>query len=99
MSYMSCIVELINKKLTEHDLLPTNKNELLQYFGVLLLCTRFEVGDRTDLWNTKSASKYIPCARFGQTGISKNRFKDLTRFISFSTPSGVSDFTSATERW
>jgi hypothetical protein len=63
---------------------PTSTGEMLKFFGVLILATRFEFGTRASLWNTTSSSKYIPAPCFGKTGMSKNRFDDLWKCLVWS---------------
>jgi hypothetical protein len=41
--------------------------ELLKWFGVLVLITWFELGNRRDLWIDTAASNYIPAPDFGAT--------------------------------
>lgn len=98
-SYLSRIVDLTNSKLSHYELQETTREELLQYFGVLILCTRFEFGDRYDLWNSLPTSEFIPAANFGKTGLCRKRFTDLSRFISFSQPNGYEISSDASERW
>lgn len=67
LSHLPRIVDLTNAKLSKYDLEHTTREEILQYFGVLILCFRFEFGDRYDLWNSKHSSEFIPAANFGRT--------------------------------
>ena len=62
----------------------TSRGEMLKYFGIMILSTRFEFGARRDLWSTKSSTKYIPAPAFGQTGMSRNRFDDIWSSIVWS---------------
>jgi hypothetical protein len=43
----------------------TTKGEVLKWFGLLILMTRFEFGDRASLW-AESMCKYIPSPKFGR---------------------------------
>jgi Transposase IS4 len=72
------------------------KGELLKWFGILLLVTRFEFGERKELWSTKSRCKYIPAPNFGErTGMTRDRFHTLFRYMVWSVqppdrPEGMS---------
>ena len=45
--------------------------ELLQFFGILVLSTKFEFGSRASLWSCTAIYKYIPAPQFGNTGMSR----------------------------
>ena len=73
----------------------TLAGEIVKFFGVMLLATRFEFGSRASLWSNVTTNKYIPAPSFGQTGMPRKRFDDLWMCIRFSEqppnrPSGVS---------
>ena len=78
------------------------KGELLKFFGILILITRFEFGERDSLWRRHSSCKYIPSANFGErTGMTRDRFNDIFRYMVWSKqpaerPEGMS---SETYRW
>jgi len=60
--------------------------ELLKFFGVMILATRYEFGDRKSLWATKSSCKYVPAPAFGKmTGMARDRFDDIWNNIVWST--------------
>jgi Transposase IS4 len=70
---LSLMVEETNKNLVKDGKAKTTKGEVLKWLGVLLLITRFEFGDRSNLWNTQSRCKYIPCPNFGdRTGMTRD---------------------------
>jgi hypothetical protein len=59
--------------------------ELLQFFGILLLITRFKFGSRRELWNTTTKNRFVPCPKFGETtGMSRNRFEEIWMNLQFS---------------
>jgi hypothetical protein len=64
----------------------TTKGEMLRFFGVVILATKFEFHYRRSLcWATTAAtSKYIPAPLFGRTNLSRNRIDDLWQCIRFS---------------
>ena len=96
------ILKLTNEKLEEAECSEMDVGDLLKFFGVLLLITRFEFGDRASLWSTTTHSPYIPAVCMGETtGMPRKRFDAIWRFLTFSEcpeerPDGVS---SAAHRW
>jgi Transposase IS4 len=62
---LTMMVEETSKALVKEGSPKTTKGEMLKWFGILLLITRFEFGDRATLWQTKSHCKYIPAPSFG----------------------------------
>jgi hypothetical protein len=58
--------------------------EFLKWFGVLILITRFEFGNRRDSWSKTAPSKYIPAPDFGATGMKRHRFEDIMRHVRWS---------------
>lgn len=75
--------------------------KLLQFFGVLLLATKFEFSDRDDLWSQTPKTEFEQAANFGSTGVSRNRFNEIWQHIRFGVwpeerPEGMS---SAAYRW
>jgi Transposase IS4 len=98
---LSLIVVETNIQFQNSNLPPTSKGEVLKFFGVLILMTRFEFDSRQRLWLRSRISKYIPAPQLGDTGISRDRFDALWRHIRFSSqpmtrPSHVS---SENYRW
>ena len=79
----------------------TTKGEMLRFFGVVILATKFEFDNRRSLWATTATSKYIPAPLFGKTNLSRNRFDDLWRCIRFSDQPSVrpADMTAEQFRW
>ena len=78
------IIQMTNYQLRKNRRNQTTKQEVIKFFGILILITRFEFSKRSSLWSTTAPSKYIPAACFGNTGMSRCRFDDLFRFIRFS---------------
>ena len=81
---------------------PTSIGEILKWFGVTLLMTRFEFGGRHTLWSENNGSKYVPSANIGtRTGMSRECYDQLQQHISWSfqlsqRPEGMS---SESHRW
>lgn len=97
------IIRLMNEKLNKAGLEELDVGELIKFFGVLLLITRFEFGDRASLWSTKMDNPYIPAVCLGETtGMRRNQFDSIWRYLTFSEcpdeqPEWVTS--SAAHRW
>ena len=64
--------------------------EILQFFGVMILITRFKFGMCGSLWSPNPLTKYVPAPAIGEmTLMSKNRFKDLFHCLHFSDQPAV----------
>ena len=92
---------LTNEKLQAAGKTQTTKGEILKFFGILILITKFEFGSRASLWATIAPSKYVPAPQLGKTGMSRTRFDTLWRYMRWSyqprqRPDGVS---SERYRW
>ena len=62
----------------------TTAGEIVKFFGVMLLVTRFEFRSRASVWSSTSTNKYIPDPSFGLTGMPQKWFDDLWMCIRFS---------------
>ena len=82
--HIQTIVMLTNRHLATVKKPQTSIGEILKFFGVLILTTKFEFGSRRMLWSIVAPSKYVPAPCFGKTGMVRNRFDDLWRYILFS---------------
>lgn len=80
---LNVILVNTNKQLNNNNKKDTTKGELLKFFGVILLATKFEFTKRSTLWSTSPPSKYESAPAFGKTRMSRVRFDDLWRFIRF----------------
>jgi hypothetical protein len=65
----------------------------------LILMTRFEFQSRASLWQTAAPSKYIPPAKFGSTGLPRQRFDGLFRCLRFSHQVDVRPPNMPSEDW
>jgi hypothetical protein len=100
-SQLTLITTLTSEQLIKDNKKPTTKGEILKFFGMLILITRFEFSNRSSLWSNVAPSKYIPAPALGKTGMSRHRFDHLMKHIRFSRqpakrPQGMS---SETYRW
>ena len=78
------MIQLTNRALIADSKKPMTRGELLKFFGVMILCTRYEFTSRASLWSTTAPSKYVTAAGLGKTGMSRQRFDDLWRYIVWS---------------
>ena len=98
---LQLILQLTNNELAIARKSYTTAGEIVKFFGVMLLVTRFEFGSRASLWSNVTTNKYIPAPSFGLTGMPRKRFDDLWMCIRFSEqpPNRPSDMTSEQYRW
>ena len=54
---------------------------MMKWFGIIILATCFEFGDRASLWSIVSKSKYMSAPAFGKTGMNMHRFDILCRYV------------------
>jgi hypothetical protein len=76
-----------------------SKGELLKFFGILILMTKFEFMSRRHLWSTTATSKYLPPPSLGKTGMSKNRFENIFRYIRWSDQPSVRQQSLSSEQY
>ena len=81
---LQLILQLTNNELAMARKNNTTAGEIVKFFGVMLLVTRFEFGSRASLWSSTSTNKYIPAPSFGLTGMPQKRFNNLWMCIRFS---------------
>lgn len=62
----------------------TTEGEILQWMGPIVLGTRFEFKSRRELWSTISKHKFLHAPAFGRTGMSRDRFDNLWRYMRWS---------------
>ena len=61
------------------------KGELIKFYGIIVLRTRYKFRRRRELWSTKLMSKFTEAPKFGEkTGMSRNRFDNIWSCIWFS---------------
>jgi len=100
-SQLLWMVERLNANLQVAESPPTSMGELLKWFGVMLLITRFEFGERASLWSKTTNCKYVPAPDFGRTGMSRLRFELLFRHMEWShqPPVRPDDMSNEQHRW
>jgi Transposase IS4 len=82
--HLITVCRLTNKRLVNAGNKRTTVGEILKFYGILVLMTRFEFGKRADLWSGIARSKYVQAPEFGKTGMSRKRFSDIAASIRFS---------------
>jgi Transposase IS4 len=76
------------------------RGELIRVLGVMILVTKFEFQNRGDLWSSRPPTPYEHAPNFGRTGVSKNRFDEIIKFLRWSEqPEEMGDLTSEQYRW
>ena len=83
MSHLPTIVTQTNMNLARYSKALTTPDEILRFFGVLVLMTRYEYGDRRNLWKTTSTNKYLAAPNFTRI-MPRHRFESLRLCIRFS---------------
>ena len=98
---LQLILQLTNNELAMARKTYTMAGEIVKFFGVMLLVTRFEFESRASLWSNVTTNKYIPAPSFGQTGMPRKQFDDLWMCIRFSEQpcNHPSEMTSEQYRW
>ena len=66
---LQLILQLTNNELAMARKTYTTAGEIVKFFGVMLLVTRFEFGSRASLWSNVTTNKYIPAPSFSLTGM------------------------------
>lgn len=97
MSHLRIIVRLTNAELSKLDKSPTSESEVLRFFGILLLMSRYEFGARKNLWATSSTYKYIAAPNFTRI-MPSHRFETLRSSLRLSN-CAVSDDNDSCARW
>ena len=99
---MRHIIKETNEKLKDLDQEQLDVGEFLKFIGVMILTTRFDFGDRRELFQVKAMSPYIPPPMINNTsGMSRKRFEEIWASLTFSTVPKVrsSTMSSAEYRW
>ena len=98
---LRAMVRMTNSNLHRHECRLTSSGELLKFLGMLILITRFEFGNCSTLWSSKKPGKYAPASCLGTTGMARDRFDILWRYVRFSDQPDMrpSDISSDQYRW
>ena len=103
-TYLPTIVHLTNRNMIKDAECSSNlltQEELLRFFGILLLIPMMPDMDRRQMWSPVPMSKYTLACDLGRTGMSRHRFEQILRHICFSDqPKHRNAFVSDTaHRW
>ena len=88
LEHLNVITTLTSINLERRGRKGTTPGEILKFFGVLVLLTRFEFSRRRDLWRTTSRTQYIPAACFGKA-MARDRFEKICSNLQFSREAGI----------
>ena len=97
--HLDSIVRYTTTEPEEKSKKKSTKGEILKFFGIILLRTKFESKSRASLWSTTAPSKYEVAPTFGRTGMSRQRFDDLWMCIRFSNQPKISPLEMSSERY
>ena len=79
------IITLTNVRLEAKGHEDITKGELVKFFGIIILGSRYEFGSRRYVWSTTSVSRLIDVPNFGaRTGMQQGRFDAIWSCIRFS---------------
>jgi hypothetical protein len=78
------IVDLTNHMLQANGHQATTTEEVIKFFGLIILATRFEFGHRASLWSAHSISRWHKSPEFGRSGMGRCRFDTLWQFMRYS---------------
>lgn len=99
MGHLALIVSLTNSNLRDKNDAETTAGEVLKFFGILVLMTRFKFHSRRDLRAAKNKQKLIPTPLFGHF-MSEKKFETFRRNIHFSfRPSSEANSEDPVARW
>ena len=74
---LTIMMQLISVLLQENGKKETTMGELLNFFAVMILGTRYKFTSRVSFWSTTSSSNYNAPEAFGKTGMPQTRFEDI----------------------
>ena len=78
------MVHLTSDKLVSDGKTACSTGEMLKFFGVMILVTKYEFTCRRSLWSTVAPFKYMAAPAFGRTGMSRNRFDEMFQWVTWS---------------
>eukprot|EP00171_Calliarthron_tuberculosum_P023795 IDg23795t1 len=77
----------------------TSVGEMLRFFGILVLATRYEFGNRAELWSNTAATKHLDAPAFGhKTGVPRKLFDTIWQCLAFSETLDANTESSSTRR-
>ena len=71
---LQATLDLTNAQLEKNGKAELTKGELIKFFGVTHLMTRYKFADRRDLWKSEGPTRFEPAPNFGKlTGMIRDR--------------------------
>jgi Transposase IS4 len=98
-SELNLLLFCTNTNLDLKNYKMTTKGEIIKFFGVSLLITKFEFRSRATLWSTTEASKYEIAPSFGRTAMPHKRFDQLWECIQWANQPKVKPQGMSSERY
>ena len=78
-------IALTNVRLESKGHEDIKKGELVKFFGIIILGSRYEFGSRRNLWATTSVPRFVDAPNSGaRTGMRRRRFDAIWYCIRFS---------------
>jgi len=96
---LNAMVVMTNNNLGKERKQQVTKGELVKFLGITILMTRVKVRKRRDLWKTSSSHKYISCANFSATGMSRHRWEEIWASLRWSSQPEKRPNSMPHERW
>jgi hypothetical protein len=78
--FLSCT----NDVLRAEGRIEVKYEEMIKFFGIIILATRFEFTARSTLWSKARVSRFYALPAFGTTGMTRNRFDEIWKCMRFS---------------
>ena len=80
---------------------PVTQQEILKFYGILILMPRLPDLPRRDMWNATPKMQYSCAANLGKTGMSRNRFELIFKHSRFSNQCAIRPYhmSDETYRW
>ena len=97
--YLDKITDLTNVELEIADLRPVTSEEILKFFGILLLIPRLPSVPRKSMWTSTPITKYSVAPNLGSTGMTRDRFEEIYANIRFSRQPVYKPHTMSTEEY
>jgi hypothetical protein len=95
------ITEQTSLQIEDTGVIGTTVEEMIKFFGLIILATRFEFTTRASLWSRIALSRFHAAPLFGRSGMARNRFDVIWAALRFShQPANRPHNTSSEEyRW
>lgn len=98
MKRLQVIVGLTNERIERNGDRLMMLAEIMKFFGMLVLMTKYSVGNKKDLWKAASATKYRLIVSFGRF-ISRHVYEKFCTTSKFSLVLESEKFLNSTFGW